>query len=84
MDELHQKIIDALRQGLGDVVDALDDVEETERITGVVVSSAFNDMGYRRRQKRLWGVLEKSLTPEELEHVGPIAALTPAEATVKA
>jgi hypothetical protein len=32
----------------------------------------------------LWDILGDALTKEELEHVGAIATLTPAEATVKA
>jgi len=79
LNNLHKKIIRTLRQRWPDVVDALDDVEGSHRVTGVVISKAFNGLSYEARQQRLWNLLKRSLTPDEVAEIGPIAALTPAE-----
>jgi len=82
--ELHDKLIQRLRGNFKEVVDCLDDVEATGRVTGVIISPVFVGLDHEDRQTRLWSVLESGLTPEELENVGPIAALTPSEANVRA
>ena len=64
--------------------EALDAVEDAERITGYIVTSAFDDLSHRRRQRMLDSALKKFLTPDEFVCVGPIVTMTPAEATVKA
>jgi len=84
MDKLRKKVIRVLRRRFGDVTDALEQVESTGRVTGVVVSSAFNGLSDKERQVRLWQAIEDGMTPREQADVGPIAALTPAEANVKA
>jgi len=76
-------MIQALRQRWPDVVDAVDDVDGGYGVTGVIISRAFNGLDHDVRQKRLWSVLNKALTSGELEQIGPIATLTPAEANVK-
>lgn len=83
MGKLHRKIIEVLRQHLDDVQDALDDLPGG-RVSGVVVSSSFKSMDHQSRQKKLDKILKSELTTEELSAVGAIAALTPAEASVKA
>jgi len=80
MAKLRKKVIQTLRQRWPDVVDALDDVEGSHRVTGVVISKAFNGLSHETRQQRLWNVLKKTLTQDELSDIGPIATLTPAEA----
>jgi acid stress-induced BolA-like protein IbaG/YrbA len=83
MAKLHKKIIDALRSHLRDVEDALDDLPGG-RVSGVIVSSSFNALSHQARQDKLYAILQRELTPAELSAVGAIAALTPAEAKVKA
>jgi acid stress-induced BolA-like protein IbaG/YrbA len=83
MGKLHQKLIRVLRQHLRDLQDALDDLPGG-RVSGVIVSSSFDSLSYQARQQRLKAILERELTAEELSAVGAIAALTPAEASVKA
>jgi len=81
--ELHEKVLTALRP-LGQVIDALDDVPETGRVTGVIISPAFEGLDHRERQHRVWAALNLMLTADEADRVGPIATLTPAEASVRA
>jgi acid stress-induced BolA-like protein IbaG/YrbA len=83
MDPLHKKIIRVLRTHLNDLQDALEDLPGG-RISGVVVSSTFNSMSHQGRQEKLNTILKQGLTDNELSAVGAIAALTPAEADVKA
>ena len=83
MARLHQKVIRALRPHLADLQDALEDLPGG-RVSGVVISPAFNSMNYQSRQKKLSAILKRELTAQELAAVGAIAALTPAEANVKA
>lgn len=83
MGKLHQKIIRVLRPHLDNLQDALDDLPGG-RVSGVIVSSSFNNLGYQARQKKLNAILSRELTADELSAVGAIAALTPAEANVKA
>lgn len=83
MVKLHKKIIELLRQHLEDVQDALDDLPGG-RVSGVVVSPSFKSMNHQARQKKLNEILRGQLTADELSAVGAIAALTPAEASVKA
>jgi Ni,Fe-hydrogenase maturation factor len=84
MGKLHRKVIRVLRKHFGPVRDALEEVEENGGVTGIIISAAFNRMDFDERQRRLSKVLQESLTPQEEAIVGPIAALTPAEADVKA
>ena len=83
MGRLHQKIIRVLQPHLQDLQDALEDLPGG-RVSGVVVSSTFKSMNHPSRQARLNAILKRGLTPHELSAVGAIAALTPAEANVKA
>ena len=73
MDELHEKVKKALEQTFADLQDYLE--EHGGRVSGYVVSSAFDELDDAARQKRLWEVLKKELAAEELLHVGPIATL---------
>jgi acid stress-induced BolA-like protein IbaG/YrbA len=83
MGKLHQKIIRALRAHLRDLHDALEDLPGG-RVSGVVVSSSFESLSHQARQDKLKAILSRDLSDSELDAVGAIAALTPAEATVKA
>ena len=83
MAQLHKKIIRILRPHLKDLQDALEDLPGG-RVSGVVVSPTFNSMSHQLRQDKLNTILKGGLTADELSAVGAIAALTPAEATVKA
>jgi hypothetical protein len=73
-----------LRAHFKEVQDALDDVPETGRITGAIISPSFNRLGFSQRQKRLESALKNGLSRDEYAHVGPIVVLTPREADVKA
>jgi hypothetical protein len=83
MAQLHKKIIHLLQPHLKDLQDALEDLPGG-RVSGVIVSSTFNSMNHQLRQEKLNTILKGGLTATELSAVGAIAALTPAEATVKA
>jgi hypothetical protein len=83
MAQLHKKIIRLLRSHLKDLQDALEDLPGG-RVSGVVISSTFNSMNHQLRQEKLNMILKDGLTAHEFSAVGAIAALTPAEATVKA
>jgi hypothetical protein len=83
MARLRQKIVRVLRQHLDDFHDALEDLP-AGRVSGVVISSTFNSLDHQSRQAKLNSILKRELTPQEFLSVGAIAALTPAEAIVKA
>jgi acid stress-induced BolA-like protein IbaG/YrbA len=83
MGKLHKKIIGVLGAKLSDFEDALEDLPGG-RISGVVVSSSFKSMNHQARQTTLSKILKGGLSDSELSAVGAIAALTPAEANVKA
>jgi hypothetical protein len=83
MAQLHKKIIRVLQPHLKDLQDALEDLPGG-RVSGIVISSTFNAMNHQSRQDKLSTILKSGLTAAELSAVGAIAALTPAEATVKA
>jgi len=78
-----QKKIRVLRPHLKDLQDALEDLPGGQ-VSGIVVSSTFNSKNHQSRQEKLNAILKSGLTADELSAVGAIAALTPAEATVKA
>jgi hypothetical protein len=84
MATLHKKVIQVLRREFGKVTDALEQVPSTGRVTGVIISPAFNKLDDGARQRRLARALKAGLTKEEESNVGPIAVLTPAEADAKA
>lgn len=73
MGKLHKKVKEVLEQTFDDLLDCLE--ERDGRVTGYVASGKFDKLDDAARQKRLWKVLKKGLTPEELVHVGPIATL---------
>ncbi len=83
MAKLHKKIIRVLQPHLRELQDALEDLPGG-RVSGVVISSTFDSMTHEARQAKLNSILKAGLTADELSAVGAIAALTPAEATVKA
>jgi acid stress-induced BolA-like protein IbaG/YrbA len=83
MAKVHQKLIRVLRPHLDDLQDALDDLPGG-RVSGILISSSFEKMSFKGRQAMLMAILTDGLTAAELSAVGAIAALTPAEATVKA
>jgi len=76
-------MIQVLRQRWPDVVDALDDVRGSHSVTGVIITKAFDGLSHEVRQQRLWNLLNRSLTPDEVAEIGPIATLTPSEANPK-
>jgi hypothetical protein len=83
MGKLHKKIVHALQSQLKDLEDALDDLPGG-RVSGVVISSSFNRLTHKARQAKLMAILKKAPTSAEMSSVGAVAALTPAEAHVKA
>ena len=83
MAKLHKKIIRLLQHHLADLHDALDDLPGG-RVSGVIISSSFKSLPHQKRQELLHAILQRELTGDEFAGVGPIAALTPDEANVKA
>jgi hypothetical protein len=73
-------VIGVLRDEWGDVVDGLQTVPGSRRVMGVVISRKFNRRNHQRRQQLLWTTLGKRLSKTDLDRLGPIAALTPADA----
>lgn len=53
---------------------------DKKRILGYVVSSDFARIDHSKRQKKLEKILENALTEKDLESLGPIITMTPAEA----
>ena len=82
MGSLHDKIIRALKNGFRDLVDGLETVNSAGRVSGFVVSPDFENKDDGARQDRLWHVLDQHLDDETKRQVGPIVALTPAEAEI--
>jgi hypothetical protein len=79
---IRKKLINALRVEFGEVTDALDRTP-AGRILGAVVIPSLQGSSHEIRQRKLKRALTKSLSRSELESVGPIVVLTPAEFTVK-
>jgi hypothetical protein len=79
MGPLHSKVLSSLRAQFPDLVDGLETIESTGRVTGWVGSGRFDGLDDRERQSLLWSVLEKSLDQNELSRLGPIVALASVE-----
>lgn len=56
--------------------------ERSNRVMGYIVSTDFSRIDHHRRQEKMMKILEKELTPSELERVGPIVTMTPLEADI--
>jgi hypothetical protein len=82
MGSLHEKVINALKIHFTDILDGLETIKSTGRVTGWVAAKAFDGLDDRDRQVLLWGVLEAALEPEELNDLGPIVTLSPVEAEI--
>lgn len=82
MGKLRKKVIRILKVSFTNIVDALDEVADTGRITGVIISDKFDGKSHKERQKMLWKALDTELTKDEQADIGPIATLTPAEAAL--
>ena len=83
MARLHKKVTELLGPELPDFAHALEKLPGG-RVSGVVVSSAFNTLSHRKRQDLLQDILRDGLSDKELLAIGAIATLTPSEAYVKA
>jgi hypothetical protein len=80
MDSLYERLIGILHNRFPDVlVDGLEVIESTGRITGWIASTAFDELDDGERQDLLWGALEQDLSKQDLAHLGPIVALAPVE-----
>jgi len=76
LDALLATKLKGYRSGLGKNHDR-------SRILGYVVSSDFSRLDdHAKRQKKLWKILASEFSEKELEDVGPIITMTPAEADV--
>lgn len=80
MATLHEEVISRLRASFPDLVDGLE-TTETKRVMGAVISRKFERLDDKARQDRISKVLE-GLEPEHRRRIGPIVALTPAEAEI--
>ena len=72
----------ALAAELSEFRSGLEIAEVSQRVFGFVVSSDFEGMDHHERQGRLRSILQAALAGEELERVGPIVTMTPAEADI--
>src|SRR5262245_31555928 len=81
MAALKQKVIAVLRSTFRELEAYLDGPSRTSRLIGIVVSPDFRYVEDEERQNRLWSALEMGLSPTEVRQLGPIATLTPAEAS---
>lgn len=82
MATLHEQVIAILRAGFSELQDGLETVPETGRVVGAVISPDFRKTDHEQRQNKLWAVLEKHFTKDQLKSVGPIVTLTPLEAQI--
>ena len=82
MGQLQEKVIRVLKKRFHDVIDGLETVDSTDRVTGWVASSEFDTRDDPQRQDLVWKLLGQDLTPGELNKLGPIVTLTPAEAEI--
>jgi hypothetical protein len=80
MATVDTKLIRLLRREFSDLKRHLHVDRRQQSIVGYVVSPDFDRWTYAERQKRLWSVLTRNLDEAEMHWIGPIAALTPAEA----
>lgn len=80
MASLSSKVRAVLRAEFTALEDHLHPPWRGGHLVGIVVSPDFARMDDRTRMDQLWQVLERGLTADELRRVGPIAALSPAEA----
>lgn len=71
-----------LRDQLHGFVSGLDQDEQTDRVMGFVISSDFDDLDQKARQRRLAEPLESRLSPEQMLRIGPIVTMTPDEAAI--
>lgn len=72
-----------LKGDLPDFVSGLQQNPQTRRILGFVVSTAFEGLQHAERQRRLRASFERRYKPHELaQFLGPVVAMTPAEALV--
>lgn len=72
----------ALAAELAEFRSGLEIAEVSQRVFGFVVSSDFEGMDHHERQNRLRSVLQEELEDEDMERVGPIVTMTPAEADI--
>lgn len=82
MAQLREKVMSALRAALADAADLLEQTA-SGRVTGVVVSRAFDGRSHEERQQMIAAALNSALTVDELSDLGPIVAMTPNEAHVQ-
>ncbi|HEY3245427.1 MAG TPA: hypothetical protein VGM03_18960 [Phycisphaerae bacterium] len=80
MATVDTKLVRLLRREFSDLRRHLHIDRRDQSIVGYIVSPDFNRMTYAERQKRLWNVLTRHLDEAEMHWIGPIAALSPAEA----
>lgn len=78
-----RQVIAALRAAFPDVdVSSVEQIEN-RHVLGIVVSKAFDRRDHLQRQRLIRKALAKSLGKDGFSNVGPLAALTPAEAEIR-
>lgn len=82
MASILETIESILRDQLGGFVSGLDQDEQTGRVMGFVISSDFDDLDQKTRQRKLAEPLESRLSPEQMLCIGPIVTMTPDEAAI--
>ena len=67
---------------LSGFVSGLDQDEQTGRVMGFVISSDFDDLDQKARQRELAKLLESELSSKQMLCIGPIVTMTPDEAAI--
>jgi hypothetical protein len=71
-----------LRDQLGGFVSGLDEDEQTGRVMGFIISSDFDNLDQKTRQRKFAEPLESKLSPDQMLRIGPIVTMTPDEAAI--
>ena len=82
MASILETIDSILRDQLGGFVSGLDQDEQTGRVMGFVISSDWDDLDQKARQRELAKLLESELSSEQMLRIGPIVTMTPDEAAI--
>ncbi len=71
-----------LRDQLAGFVSGLDQDEQTGRVMGFIISSDFDNLDQKTRQRKFAEALESKLSPDQMLRIGPIVTMTPDEAAI--
>lgn len=80
MEDIIQKLTAIVSQFFPGSEVELDRVDP-ERVSGLLIWDGFQGQSHIERQRRVWQVLRKELTPSEQSHVAALMSLTRDETT---